>query len=111
MADKTRPQQTEPTNINQPGWTVSTVHQTIINHPSPASEELTPEQLAEIETRYRAQVAERYNRLSLTGLPERDPACTTFRWSTFSSNSTPKSCRAVCWTDLSVPSGSGSNEN
>ena len=30
-------------------------------------------QFEEIEARYRLQVADRYNRLSLTGLPERDP--------------------------------------
>jgi hypothetical protein len=28
---------------------------------------------AEVETRYRAQVVKHYNRLTLTGLPERDP--------------------------------------
>jgi HEAT repeat protein len=68
MEDDTNPRSTEPAIYNQPAWTVDTVNQTVINQNSPAAEELTPTQLADAETRYRAQVIERYNRLGFAGL-------------------------------------------
>ena len=68
MEDDTNPRSTEPAIYNQPAWTVDTVNQTVINQNSPAAEELTPAQLADIEDRYRTQVSERYNRLGFAGL-------------------------------------------
>ena len=68
MADETNPQDTGPAIYNQPGWNVRTVNQTIQVQSGPTPAELTPAQLADAETRYRAQVVERYIRLGFAGL-------------------------------------------
>ena len=56
------------TVYHQPNWNVGTVNQTVVVPISPAPAELTPELLTAAETRYRAQVVERYNRLGFAGL-------------------------------------------
>lgn len=58
----------EGTVYHQPNWNVGTVNQKVVIQSDPAPAELTPEQLAAAETRYRAQVVERYNRLGFAGL-------------------------------------------
>jgi energy-coupling factor transporter ATP-binding protein EcfA2 len=55
-------------DVNVTGGDFVAGNKTIINQPGPAPAELTPEQLAAAETRYRAQVVERYNRLGFAGL-------------------------------------------
>lgn len=56
------------TVYHQPNWNVGTVNQKVVVQSGPVPVELTPEQLAAVEARYRAQVVERYNRLGFAGL-------------------------------------------
>ena len=56
MSDGTSKPDDERTVYHQPNWNVETVNQTVVVQSGSAPAELTPEELADAETRYRAQV-------------------------------------------------------